>query len=294
MKWKYIKGYSKYKIYKSGNVYENRKKIKPYIHPIIKKYCVSIKSDKNNYKYCRVVERLVYETFKHKIKDGTKIKYRDKNPNNYHLNNLKIVNKYKKVTPTKHIKLDKNKNWKPIRRYEEYYKISNYGDIYSIRFNRLLKPINSKGYMTIKLAKNKKKKKYFVHRLVYETFNDTIINKNKVIDHINRKRSDNFIENLREVSISENAKNINKINRNIYDTIIQYSVDNKFIKEWDSLNSIIEKYPNYNRSYISQCCCKSKKSAYGYVWRYKDHIYKQHNFHKIKTNTKNKYQKEIL
>ena len=45
--------------------------------------------------------------------------------------------------------------WKDIIRYEGLYKINEYGDIFSILKNRLLKPyISNKGYKIIQLSKN--------------------------------------------------------------------------------------------------------------------------------------------
>ena len=102
----------------------------------------------------------------------------------------------------------------------------------------------------------------YIHRIVWLMREGWLP---KMIDHINRNKSDNFIENLREVTQSENSKNVNKRMINMCDKIIQYNIDNKFIKEWDSVNDIIKEHPKYNRDFVISCCVKRKKTENGYI-----------------------------
>jgi hypothetical protein len=60
------------------------------------------------------------------------------------------------------------------------------------------------GYLIIKI----KGKQYKAHRLVFAYFNNRF--PKKEIDHINRDRKDNRIENLREVNRTENVRNTTK------------------------------------------------------------------------------------
>lgn len=64
--------------------------------------------------------------------------------------------------------------------------------------------ITNKGYMYI--WRGRRKKKLRVHRIVAETFIPNPENKSDV-DHINRIRNDNRVENLRWVTRLENAQN---------------------------------------------------------------------------------------
>ena len=57
------------------------------------------------------------------------------------------------------------------------------------------------------LWKEHKCKKFYIHKLVAETFIKNYDNNKICIDHINRLRDDNRQENLRWVSYSENNKN---------------------------------------------------------------------------------------
>lgn len=64
--------------------------------------------------------------------------------------------------------------------------------------------LDKDGYLIIKI----KKKAYKAHRLVYAYFNGKF--PAHEIDHINRIRTDNRIENLRDVTRAENVKNTTK------------------------------------------------------------------------------------
>tara|TARA_R110000851_G_C12843586_1_gene542038 strand:+ start:34 stop:495 length:462 start_codon:yes stop_codon:yes gene_type:complete len=95
-----------------------------------------------------------------------------------------------------------------INGYENY-ELFRDGSIYSHLTNRILKQHPStKGYLHIKLYNNNKKKIHYIHRLLAEYFIPNPDNL-PVVDHINRIRDDNRIENLRWVSLEENTHNSN-------------------------------------------------------------------------------------
>jgi group I intron endonuclease len=51
-------------------------------------------------------------------------------------------------------------------------------------------------------------------------------------------------------------------------SIIQYDLNKKFIKEWNSIIEI-EKTLGYPNSNISSCCNNKQKTAYGFIWEFK-------------------------
>lgn len=51
--------------------------------------------------------------------------------------------------------------------------------------------------------------------------------------------------------------------------ILQYDLNNNFIKEWDSATDV-KKELGYNNSSITNCCKKISKTSYGYIWKYKE------------------------
>lgn len=87
--------------------------------------------------------------------------------------------------------------WKNIEGYEGRYMISNYGRVKSfIGHEKILTPrINTKGYYSVQLSKNKKAKSFLIHRLVAIAF----IDNPKGLPYINHKdedRTNNHVSNL--------------------------------------------------------------------------------------------------
>lgn len=85
-----------------------------------------------------------------------------------------------------------------------FYQISNYGRVYSVRFNRYLKPHKMKsGHLSTKLGSFGSD---YIHRLVAKAFVPNPDNKPE-IDHIDCNPSNNYFENLRWVTRKENLNN---------------------------------------------------------------------------------------
>lgn len=97
-----------------------------------------------------------------------------------------------------------------IQEYTNYL-IYEDGRVYNKKYKRYLKPfINRDGYMNVYLYIAGKRKKISIHRLVAIHY---IPNTNNYpeVDHINRIRHDNRLENLRWVD-----KNIQMTNKGVY------------------------------------------------------------------------------
>ena len=90
--------------------------------------------------------------------------------------------------------------------FEKKYKITNDGRIYSDYLGDFIKPFYTKGgYVRVKLNYGDRSKKFMVHRLVAMAFIPNPDNKS-IVDHINRNRADNRVENLQWVTTQENCK----------------------------------------------------------------------------------------
>lgn len=113
-----------------------------------------------------------------------------------------------------------NEIWKPVKDFEGYYEISNFGRVKSLeKFNsirskdrtvgymrkeRILKPtIVSGGYLQVKLFKDTKYKNCHIHRLVAKAF---IPNPNNLpcINHKDENRTNNNAGNLEWCTYSYN------------------------------------------------------------------------------------------
>jgi len=105
--------------------------------------------------------------------------------------------------------------WKSIPGYENYYQVSNLGNVKSLSRlvsnrngnyatkERCLKQLKHlKGYLMVFLSKNNKMKGMTIHRLVAMAF---LGESNLQVDHINGIKSDNCLSNLRYVTNRENC-----------------------------------------------------------------------------------------
>jgi hypothetical protein len=92
----------------------------------------------------------------------------------------------------------------------EKYCIFSDGTVYNIVRKAKVKPIhNASGYCYVTISSDKVKKNHYVHRIVADHF---IENKDKTktqVNHKNKKRDDNRIENLEWVTPSENLLHAN-------------------------------------------------------------------------------------
>lgn len=103
--------------------------------------------------------------------------------------------------------------FKDVVGYEGLYKVSNYGNVLSIKRykkNGQLVPekiksklYDGKGYYTVSLWKENKEKHLYIHRLVAESFINTIPSDMQV-NHIDGIKTNNQLDNLEIVSRSEN------------------------------------------------------------------------------------------
>ena len=157
--------------------------------------------------------------------------------------------------------------WKDIKGYEGLYQVSNLGNVK--RNNHILYK-TLRNYLGVKLSKNNIKKFKSIHRLVAETFIPNLENK-KQVNHIDGNKLNNCVDNLEWCTASENTKHAFKIGLEKptkISPVIQYDLNGKKIKEYNSIKEAKEK--NKKCSKISDCCSGKRKTAGGYIWKYKE------------------------
>lgn len=160
--------------------------------------------------------------------------------------------------------------WKDIRGYEGLYQVSNYGNIVSMhhRWGKryisipIHKHITKKGYERVGLYKNATHKLFMVHRLVMNAFNPTL-NENLEINHKNRIRNDNRLDNLEWLTHDDNIKYSKG------KTIYQYDTKGNFIKTWHCIMDA-ERDLKIDHRQICDCLNGKQKTCHGYIWKYKE------------------------
>ncbi len=101
---------------------------------------------------------------------------------------------------------------KHIKGYENLYAIDEQGNVYSLRYNRRMKPCvrkrgnENKKYHHVCLCVERNLTTHAIHRLVAETF---ILNPLNLpcVDHIDHDLSNNSVENLRWCTREQNQQN---------------------------------------------------------------------------------------
>ena len=172
------------------------------------------------------------------------------------------------------------KEWKPIKGYENLYLISNYGELYSIRRKKKIKFfIDKDGYSKATLHKNMKQKNILIHRVVAETFIPNpkklpfVLHKKAVVDG-----GTNCVDNLYWGTPVENMKDKvkdghdyhnNKGYKKLTHKINQYDKQHNFIRQWESISSA-SKELHIHREEISRVCrkCPRRKSTHNFIFEY--------------------------
>ena len=282
-KFKIRENFSRYDIFEDGDVYDNltgRYKNAWIVKGI---HYYTLFNDQNK-KQTFKIDKLMYEAFYDEtITLADFIQHKDGDDKNFHYKNLKKISRKKmqQRLSTKPLILDPTKKWVIAKDFDNY-KVSDYADIYSIKLNKMMKiKHRADGYDSINLINNKyKEKQVLINRLIYDSFIG-IKDKTNEIDHLNKIRNDNRLINLAEKTSKSNAANRSHTSKKCQ-PILQYTLEGKFVKEWDSMYQIKDVL-NYHRGSISRCCTGKAKTAYKYTWKYKNSVQDLTNYVTLKT-----------
>ena len=103
----------------------------------------------------------------------------------------------------------------PVKGYEDFYIVSNYGKIISLHKRHYLKQVklqeNYKGYLEFEARSNGKRLHTFAHRFVALTFIENNLNLSQV-NHIDCNKKNNHVSNLEWVSNNQNSEHAIKNN----------------------------------------------------------------------------------
>ena len=106
-------------------------------------------------------------------------------------------------------------DFEDIKGYEGIYRINRNGDVLGIKRGKILKTrYGTGGYKQLGLCKDSQVKFYLVHRLLALQFLENPENK-RCVDHIDRNKQNNCLDNLRWATNRENSGNVS-VKGNVY------------------------------------------------------------------------------
>jgi len=138
-------------------------------------------------------------------------------------------------------------NWKDIPGYEGLYQVSDCGQVKSLARKgclkeRILKPgLNTRGYPTVDLSKDGKKKQFSIHRLVALAFLEG--DNTLTVNHIDECKTNNHVSNLEYLTRGDNARSWMKNNpertgiKKAYEALSQQVIDTQTGKTFPSINA---------------------------------------------------------
>lgn len=147
--------------------------------------------------------------------------------------------------------------WRKIADLDGY-SVSNLGKVRNDKTGRILKTYDSgKGYEKVEI----KNRKWFVHRLVGSAFIPNPENL-ETINHKNRVKNDNRVENLEWMSRADNLR------YSVEKPIEQYDLETgELVATYPSLSKCCE-VTGYGIDTVSMACNGKYKKAYGYIWKH--------------------------
>lgn len=156
-----------------------------------------------------------------------------------------------------------------VKNYEGLYAVTSCGRVWSYKNKKFLTPgVYNGGYLYVNLYKNGKYKSFLVHRLVAEAY---IPNPDNLpqINHRDENKTNNCLQNLEWCNAKYNANygnHIEKVANSHKKPILQFDLNGNFICEWECATDVGKEV----RVHICDCLKGRLKSAYGFIWKYKE------------------------
>lgn len=177
--------------------------------------------------------------------------------------------------------------WKDVVGYEGLYQVSNKGSVRSVdryvphktfgkKFCKgvVMNPrITQDGYLCVNLCKENKYKTFGIQRLVAMAFLSNLDITDLQVNHKDENKKNNCVENLEWVTRKENNNYGTKVERQAQKVripVIQYDKDGKFVGEWESATDAEKALSGKFSGAISHCINGKTKTAFGFIWKFKE------------------------
>lgn len=186
-----------------------------------------------------MVHRLVAEAFCPNPNHWTIVDHIDQDKTNDKASNLRWVtskmnanNIFARKLATKNQKFigEFDSNWRPVYGVNGFM-VSSTGKVVNIKTKNILVEQDRHGYKRINLGN----KRYSLHILVWEAFNEQKVPNGLQIDHIDGNKSNNCLSNLRLVNSSENMKNAYSNGHANAIKVKQYSLKGEYIQSFPTI-----------------------------------------------------------
>lgn len=239
-------------------------------------YTCKLKVGNNEFKLVRIA-RLVAQYFLPNDEDLRFIKHINGDVYDNRVENLKwsetALNDGPRITKPPTFKIHPTDDldgevWKKLvmNDIEWNYEVSNLGRVRSIGTNRLLSLPKRGNYLGASLQHDTKRYTFLVHRLVAIAFIPNDDENKKCVNHKNHNPTDNRVENLEWMTISDNNKHsyTRPERKTVKKSIIRYDLDGTNPKRYESIDEAIKEFG----SHVGKCLNGKAKSRYGYIWKY--------------------------
>jgi len=155
--------------------------------------------------------------------------------------------------------------WKDVVGYDDY-EVSSIGEVRR-KSTGLVLAEQFGDYICVRLFRDGKQHLRKIHRLVAKAFLKNPDNL-RVVDHIDNVKYNNDVSNLRWASYRDNSIAYWHNHRKERDQpILQYDMDDTFVKKWKNMDEIIKEHPEFKRRTIYKCTTNEKPSAYKFKWK---------------------------